>query len=51
MTQTKMDWNELKFLSVLIHLNKMWIEKNSIYIISILRHGLKWINGLFFFFN
>jgi len=39
--QTKMDWNELK---ILIHFNSFeqnidWI--NSIYIISILRHGLK----------
>jgi len=41
--QTKMDWNELK---ILIHFNSIeqnmdW--KNSIYINSILYHGLKWI--------
>jgi len=41
--QTKMDWNELK---IFIHFNSFeqnmdW--ENSIYIISIPCHGLKWI--------
>jgi len=51
-----MDWNELK---ILIHFNSFeqnvdW--KNSIYLISILRHGLKWTvwleyNAFFFGFE